>query len=97
MGVQLNSRGQRDFTLSRYAFTLIGGKAFLLIDETGQRYLLHPGKNYVGRQPENDVTVDAAQCAVSCRDLIVEPVGESAAVLTDMSPHGTFVPPQCVV
>ena len=97
VGIQLDAHGQLDFMLSRYPFTLIGGKAFLLIDETGQRYPLHPGKNYVGRQPGNDVVVDAAHRAVSRRHLIVEPVGESAAVLTDLSSHGTFVPPQCVV
>ena len=95
--VQLDAHDQLDFMLSRYPFTLIGGKAFLLIDETGQRYPLHPGKNYVGRQSGNDVVVDAAHRAVSRRHLIVEPVGESAAVLTDLSSHGTFVPPQCVV
>lgn len=97
VGIQLDARCQLDFMLSRYPFTLIGGKAFLLIDETGQRYPLHPGKNYVGRQSGNDVVVDAAHRAVSRRHLIVEPGGESAAVLTDLSSHGTFVPPQCVV
>ncbi len=97
VGIQLDASGQLDFMLSRYPFTLIGGKAFLLIDDTGQRHPLHPGKNYVGRQQGNDVVVDAAHRAVSRRHLIVEPVGESAAVPTDLSSHGTFVPPQCVI
>ena len=96
VGVQLDDQGQLDFMLSRYPFKLIGGKVFLLIDETGQRYPLHAGKNYVGREQSNDVVVNSAHRAVSRRHLIVEPIGEHAAVLTDLSSHGTFVPPQCV-
>ena len=86
-----------ELVLSRHRFRLMGGKTFRLQDGSGSAYELHPGKNFVGRQAGNDVVVEAEYRAVSRRHLIVEPIGENTALLTDLSSHGTFVPPQCVV
>ena len=96
VGIRLGEHCELELRLSQHRFQLIGGKRFLLRDETGRQFPLHPGKNFVGRQRNNDVVVDAGFRAISRRHLIVEPVGEHAAVLTDLSSHGTFVPPQCV-
>ncbi len=96
VGIKLGDSDEIDIMLSRHKFRLIGGARFRLRDESGADYMLGPGKNIVGRQAGNDVVIDGTYRAVSRRHMIVEPLGERTLLLTDLSSHGTFVPPQCV-
>jgi hypothetical protein len=40
------------------------------------------------------VVIDPAYLAISRKHVIIEPISENAALLTDISSHGTFVTPQ---
>jgi len=80
--------------LSSHIFTLVSGKHFYLTDEQGGNYLIRPGKNIIGRQAGCDVVVDPIYRGVSRKHLIIEPVSESFALVTDISSHGTYVPRQ---
>ncbi len=82
--------------LSRHRFTLVTGERTYLADENGGDYLLHPGRNLVGRQPGMDVVVDSAYRDVSRKHLVIEVDSERRLLLTDLSSHGTFVPSAAV-
>ena len=78
--------------LSTHNFKLVAGKHFYLIDEHGANYLVRRGKNLVGRQAGCDVVIDPVYRGVSRKHLIIEPVSETVALITDISSHGTYVP-----
>ena len=54
--IRLGEQCELEIRLSQHRFQLIGGKHFLLRDETGRQYPLHPGKNFIGRQQGNEVS-----------------------------------------
>lgn len=78
--------------LSAHSFRLVAGKHFYLIDDQGANYLIRPGKNLVGRQAGCDVVIDSVYRGVSRKHLIIEPVSETVALVTDISSHGTYLP-----
>jgi hypothetical protein len=80
--------------LSSHIFKLVSGKHFYLTDKEGATYLIRPGKNVVGRQAGCDVVIDPVYRGVSRKHLIIEPVSETVALVTDISSHGTYVPQQ---
>ena len=82
--------------LSKQRFRIVCGKQCYLVDDNGADYLLKEGRNCVGRDEKNDVVVNASYRDVSRRHLVIEIQDRSVAHLTDLSSHGTFVPPQYV-
>lgn len=78
--------------LSAHSFKLVAGKYFYLVDDQGANYLVRPGKNIVGRHAGCDVVLDPVYRGVSRKHLIIEPVSETVALVTDISSHGTYVP-----
>ena len=87
-------KGQRELQLSLAGnyFKLYSGKEFYLTDDGGNTYPLRAGKNLVGRHSGCDVVVDHACRSISRHHLIIEPVADDAALLTDLSAHGTEIP-----
>lgn len=85
-----------DIMLSKHKFSLIAGDPCVLVDPAGKRSALRSGKNRIGRHVDNDVPVDTAYRSVSRKHLIVEPMPGDLVRLTDLSAHGTFVPPEYV-
>lgn len=83
-----------DLLLAKHHFKLFAGKTYRLVDEQGNFYLLHAGKNVLGRQSGNDVTLNNDFRTISRRHVIIEPISDNVARLTDVSAHGTFLPPQ---
>ncbi len=83
-----------DLLLARHHFKLFAGKTYRLVDEQGNLYLLHPGKNVLGREHGSDVTLSNDFRSISRRHVIIEPISDNVARLTDLSAHGTFLPPQ---
>jgi hypothetical protein len=77
--------------LSSHSFTLVAGTNFVLKDEHGSTFPIRRGKNLVGRHPDCDVVIQPFYSGVSRKHLIIEQVSETAALLTDLSSHGTYV------
>ncbi len=65
----------------------------LFIDDTGQETRLRSGRNIVGRDANSDVVIDAHYRDVSRKHLIIEVEAGGLTKLTDISSHGTSVPP----
>lgn len=86
-----------EILLSKHRFRLVVDGDVKLIDESGHEYRIPPGRHSVGRHTGNDIPIDNALRSVSRKHLIVEPDPDGAVRLTDVSAHGTFVPPQYVV
>lgn len=86
-----------EILLSKHKFRLVIDGEVKLIDEAGHEYRIPPGRHSVGRHNGNDIPIDNAYRSVSRKHLIVEPETDGAVRLTDVSAHGTFVPPQFVV
>jgi hypothetical protein len=80
--------------MSKYRFRLTASDGIKIIDEAGHEYRLVRGRNAVGRHINNEVNIDNAYRSVSRKHLIAEPYAEHSVALTDLSAHGTFVPPQ---
>ena len=86
-----------DVRLASHRYKLFPGKHFCLVDKgSGVTHLLRPGRNVIGRHSGNEVVVDSGYLAISRKHLIVEPLSDNAALLTDISSHGTFITPQYV-
>jgi hypothetical protein len=65
-------------------------------DSSGVTHLLRSGRNVIGRHSGNEVVIDPAYLAISRKHVIIEPISENAALLTDISSHGTFITPKHV-
>ena len=86
-----------ELRLAKHPYRLFPGKQFCLVDErTGVTHLLRAGRNVIGRHSGNEVVVDQSYLTISRKHLIVEPVSENAALITDISSHGTSITPQYV-
>ena len=84
-----------DIKLASHQYKLFPGKNFCLVDEaSGVTHLLRSGRNIIGRHTGNEVVIDPAYLAISRKHVIIEPVSENAALLTDISSHGTFITPK---
>lgn len=79
--------------LARHQFSLTHNREWTLVADNGKTYTLHAGVNCVGRSRDNDVPLDADFRNVSRKHLLAQPVGDDAILLTDISSHGTYVPP----
>ena len=79
--------------LAKHVFSLTHNREWTLVAADGKRYTLHAGVNRVGRGRDNDVALDADFRNVSRRHLLAQPLADDAILLTDISAHGTYVPP----
>ncbi|MCC7412570.1 MAG: FHA domain-containing protein [Gammaproteobacteria bacterium] len=84
-----------EILLSRHPFKLVADGGYKLVDAAGHEYPLGDRRGCVGRHAGNDIAIDNAYRSVSRKHLIVEPQVDRL-LLTDISAHGTFVPPQFV-
>ena len=80
-----------EIALARHRFALEHGGDWTLIGERGQRYVLQPGLNSVGRSRQNTVAIDSNLRNVSRKHLLAEAVGPDRIALTDLSSSGTYV------
>ena len=84
-----------DVKLASHRYKLFPGKHFCLVDDvSGVTHLLRSGRNVIGRHSGNEVVIDPAYLAISRKHVIIEPISENAALLTDISSHGTFLTPR---
>jgi hypothetical protein len=94
--VTIPEGGAVEFMMSKYRFRLTAADGIKIVDESGHEYRLVRGRNAVGRHVNNEVNIDNAYRSVSRKHLIAEPYDARSVALTDLSAHGTFVPPQFV-
>ena len=79
--------------LARHRFSLTHNREWMLVADNGKSYTLHEGVNCVGRGRDNDVSLDADFRNVSRKHLLAQPLDDDVILLTDISSHGTYVPP----
>lgn len=79
--------------LAKHPFSLTHGQAWMLVAADGIAYTLHAGLNRVGRGRDNDIALDPDFRNVSRQHLLAQPLSGDVIVLTDLSAHGTYVPP----
>lgn len=79
--------------LARHQFSLAHNRGWTLVADNGKTYTLHAGVNCVGRGRDNDVSLDADFRNVSRKHLLAQPLDDDVIMLTDISSHGTYVPP----
>jgi hypothetical protein len=82
-----------EILLAKARFSLACDGAWVLTDSAGHRFPLHPGRNTVGRSRHNDISLDCDFRDISRCHLVMEPEAGGVILLTDLSSHGTFVPP----
>lgn len=83
-----------DLLLAKHQCRILLRDKLFFVDENGHDSELHAGKNVVGRDATSDVIIDASLRDVSRKHLIVESDGVRQIKLTDISSHGTSLPPK---
>ncbi len=82
--------------LARHQFSLTHNREWALVADNGKTYPLHEGVNCVGRGRDNDISLDADFRNVSRKHLLAQPLADDVILLTDISSHGTYVPPKAL-
>ena len=83
-----------DLLLAKHQCRILLRDRLLFVDQNGHDSELHAGRNIVGRDATSDVIMDADLRDVSRKHLIVESDGMQQIKLTDISSHGTSLPPR---
>lgn len=83
-----------DLLLGKHQCRILLHDRLLFVDQSGHDSELRVGRNVVGRDLTNDVIIDASLRDVSRKHLIVESDGARQLKLTDISSHGTSLPPR---
>ena len=83
-----------DLLLAKHQCRILLRDRLLFVDQGGHDSELRVGRNVVGRDATSDVIMDASLRDVSRKHLIVESDGERQIKLTDISSHGTSLPPR---
>lgn len=94
MEVNLEEHRTIDLLLAKHQCQILLRDKLLFVDETGHNSELRTGRNVVGRDASSDVVIDASLRDVSRKHLIVESDGVRQIKLTDISSHGTSLPPR---
>ena len=92
--VDLEEHHAIDLLLAKHQCRILREEKLLFIDESGQNSELHTGRNVVGRDASSDIVMNANLRDVSRKHLIVESDGDRQIKLTDISSHGTSLPPE---
>ncbi len=83
-----------DLLLSKHPFKLRANQNLVLIDAVGNEHQLQNGKNIIGRDNVCNVVTPPALRDISRLHLIIEQLSDDSLRLTDLSAHGTFLPPR---
>jgi len=83
-----------DLLLAKHQCRILLRDRLLFVDQGGNNSELRVGRNVVGRDATSDVIMDASLRDVSRKHLIVESNGVGLIKLTDISSHGTSLPPK---
>lgn len=94
--VEVNLEEDRaiDLLLAKHQCRILLRDRLLFVDQNGHDSELRTGRNIVGRDATSDVIMDADLRDVSRKHLIVETDGMQQIKLTDISSHGTSLPPR---
>lgn len=94
--VEVNLEEDRaiDLLLAKHQCRILLRDRLLFVDQNGHNSELRTGRNIVGRDATSDVIMDADLRDVSRKHLIVESDGMQQIKLTDISSHGTSLPPR---
>lgn len=83
-----------DLLLAKHPCRILLRDKLLFVDESGHDSELRAGRHVVGRDASSDIVIDANFRDVSRKHLIVESDGVRQVKLTDISSHGTSLPPR---
>jgi hypothetical protein len=92
--VDLEESRAIDLLLAKHQCRILLRDRLLFVDESGRDSELRVGRNVIGRDATSDVIIDAGLRDVSRKHLIVESDGVGQIRLTDISSHGTSLPPR---
>jgi len=83
-----------DLLLAKHQCRILLQDRLLFVDQEGHDSELRVGRNIVGRDATSDIIMDADLRDISRKHLIVESDGVGQVKLTDISSHGTSLPPR---
>ena len=92
--VDLDDDSAIDLLLANHQCRILMRDRLTFVDQNGHDSELRVGRNVVGRDATNDIIMDANLRDVSRKHLIVESDGVRQIKLTDISSHGTSLPPR---
>ena len=92
--IPIDPNGILELRLARHRCQIIHRGALMFVDEQGRDHSLPPGRSIVGRDASSDIIMNSSFRDVSRKHLILESDGERTIRITDISSHGTSIPPQ---
>ena len=79
--------------MAKHRWSIVYGSDVVFIDDQGKDTVLRHGKSIIGRDTNSDIVINSTYRDVSRKHLIVETGHDNLVRLTDISSHGTSVPP----
>ncbi len=80
--------------LSKHKCKIEANGQIFFIDQARQKHVLEIGRNVVGRDASSAIIIDPSLRDISRVHLIIENLGRNLLRLTDLSAHGTYIPPE---
>ena len=91
--INFEARQQVELLLAKHRCSIVYADDLVFIDDEGRDTVLRMGKSIIGRDASNDIVINPSYRDVSRKHLIVETGTDNLVRLTDISSHGTSVPP----
>lgn len=91
--ISFEAHQQVELLLAKHRCSIVYSDDLVFIDDEGRDTVLRIGKSIIGRDASNDIVINPSCRDVSRKHLIVETGSDNLVRLTDISSHGTSVPP----
>jgi hypothetical protein len=94
--VTLAPNEEMEIMLSKHKCKIIAKNGIQFTDQAGRTYTLQKGRNVVGRDTVSNIMMEPTLRDISRLHLVIENFGNNSLQLTDLSSHGTYIPPKFI-
>jgi len=85
-----------EIILSKHHCKIAATNGIQFTDQAGRTYTLQKGRNVVGRDTVSNIMMEPTLRDISRLHLVIENFGNNSLQLTDLSSHGTYIPPKFI-
>jgi len=94
--VTLEPDEEMEIILSKHRCKIAAKNGIQFTDQAGRTYTLQKGRNVVGRDTVSNIMMEPTLRDISRLHLVIENFGNNSLQLTDLSSHGTYIPPKFI-
>lgn len=94
--ITLSPNEEMEIILSKHRCKIAAKDGIQFTDQAGRTYTLQKGRNVVGRDTVSNIMMEPTLRDISRLHLVIENFGNNSLQLTDLSSHGTYIPPKYI-